>query len=276
MNQTVCVEQNEDEANKIAELERKIETYDRIHTAEVMEGLARIERIAGLELRLKACHKEIGELRERIEFDRCKVEVSLMLIKAEERRIESREALAAKHTEEAFRARDKAQAEAAALRKELSAITERLGRGQCEDGFGKDSRYEWVCRLQKALDSAQLSASINSEFDRRNSSKNSLPIDMLLFCPNCGEQHIDRAKPEQKDETGESWNNPPHRSHRCDYCSWIWRPADVPTNGVKEIQTKGKVDQDPRPRKGGAGNGSVSVGGDIIGGLIITSKNNLT
>lgn len=76
------------------------------------------------------------------------------------------------------------------------------------------------------------------------------PIDMLLFCPKCGAQHIDA--PEGRVLWGDEpiteqsytllWNNPPHRSHLCHACGNIWRPADVPTNGVKAIQTKGKAD----------------------------------
>jgi hypothetical protein len=64
------------------------------------------------------------------------------------------------------------------------------------------------------------------------------PIDMVLICPNCGTQHIDQPQPEK------NWDNPPHRSHECHHCDWVWRPADVPTNGVEKIQTKGKVDSE--------------------------------
>ncbi|WP_143188392.1 hypothetical protein [Burkholderia ubonensis] len=73
------------------------------------------------------------------------------------------------------------------------------------------------------------------------------PIPMLLFCPRCGTQHIDG--PEVGDiDTGNGihddvqWANPPHRSHLCHACGTIWRPADVPTNGVAAIQTRGKAD----------------------------------
>lgn len=65
-----------------------------------------------------------------------------------------------------------------------------------------------------------------------------VPIDMVLHCPNCGTQHIDS---EELCE-GTSWDNPPHRSHLCHACGHIWRPADVPTNGVKAVLTKGKAD----------------------------------
>jgi predicted RNA-binding Zn-ribbon protein involved in translation (DUF1610 family) len=79
------------------------------------------------------------------------------------------------------------------------------------------------------------------------------PIDMILYCPNCGQQHIDEpgettrwANNEHPPRvTGEPWTNPPHRSHLCHACGMIWRPADVATNGVAEIKTKGHHDSWP-------------------------------
>lgn len=87
------------------------------------------------------------------------------------------------------------------------------------------------------------------------------PIDMVLHCPACLEQHIDG--PEEPFAYGgvtgvndyrtasgtivtkkaaDRWANPPHRSHLCHHCGHIWRPADVPTNGVLETKTHGKND----------------------------------
>ena len=63
------------------------------------------------------------------------------------------------------------------------------------------------------------------------------PIDMVLHCPACGLQHIDAP-----DERTPGWVNEPHRSHLCHGCGHIWRPADVPTNGVAAVTTKGKAD----------------------------------
>lgn len=68
------------------------------------------------------------------------------------------------------------------------------------------------------------------------------PINMLLFCPHCSEQHIDDPQPEK------GWDNPPHRSHECQFCGWVWRPADVATYGVAQITTEGKRDGSARPR----------------------------
>ncbi len=62
------------------------------------------------------------------------------------------------------------------------------------------------------------------------------PIDMILYCPECHTQHIDAPEPEK------GWDNPPHKSHLCHCCGRIWRPADVATNGVAKIKTRGEED----------------------------------
>lgn len=74
------------------------------------------------------------------------------------------------------------------------------------------------------------------------------PIDMVLHCPTCGLQHIDApedlpmAIPGGMFDGSAGWVNPPHRSHLCHGCGHIWRPADVPTNGVAAVKTTGKAD----------------------------------
>lgn len=76
-------------------------------------------------------------------------------------------------------------------------------------------------------------------------------IDMVLHCPKCGRQHIDApdgephlnvARIDEDASITEPWDNPPHRSHLCHGCGHIWRPADVPTNGVAAVKTTGKAD----------------------------------
>lgn len=89
------------------------------------------------------------------------------------------------------------------------------------------------------------------------------PIDMVLHCPQCGYQHIDAPEPNADwcdgcdpdncqgcgaASTGK-WTNPPHRSHLCANCKFVWRPCDVATNGVLAIQTKGEKDK-PLPLRG--------------------------
>lgn len=89
------------------------------------------------------------------------------------------------------------------------------------------------------------------------------PIDMVLFCPRCHQQHIDAPHhwsdkfdaptgdeaPEDRAALDKAvrkyeaeWTNPPHRSHECQHCKFTWRPADVPTNGVAAVKTKGQRD----------------------------------
>lgn len=60
--------------------------------------------------------------------------------------------------------------------------------------------------------------------------------------------------PEERDPvSGEApLRAPSHRSHLCrpedGGCGHIWRPADVPTNGVAAVKTKGKRDDEPLGR----------------------------
>lgn len=72
------------------------------------------------------------------------------------------------------------------------------------------------------------------------------PIDMVLHCTACGMQHIDRPDtPEDGADWKDpeiAWTNPPHRSHLCHGCGHIWRPADVHTNGVEAIRSRGVND----------------------------------
>lgn len=68
------------------------------------------------------------------------------------------------------------------------------------------------------------------------------PIDMVLYCPKCGKQHIDAP-----DERTPDWTNPPHKSHLCHGCGHIWRPSDTPTNGVERTASGKDADTAPTP-----------------------------
>lgn len=86
-----------------------------------------------------------------------------------------------------------------------------------------------------------------------------LVMDLLLFCPNCGTQHIDKPEPaapaRHYDELpggmaeNQPWDNPPHRTHLCrpadGGCGHRWRPSDWHTNGVHSITSKGVNDSEP-------------------------------
>jgi hypothetical protein len=98
-------------------------------------------------------------------------------------------------------------------------------------------------------------------------------LDIILHCPRCKTQHIDRAEPETCENCGhekrlhddrdisnictdcagaaneckgfKAWLNPPHKSHRCLNCNIVWRPADFCTNGVASVKTRGENDTWP-------------------------------
>lgn len=73
------------------------------------------------------------------------------------------------------------------------------------------------------------------------------PIDMILHCPECHAQHIDRPDDPDSDAArlerhraansvrnpvANVWTNPPHHKHLCASCGHLWKPANVNTNGV--------------------------------------------
>jgi hypothetical protein len=86
------------------------------------------------------------------------------------------------------------------------------------------------------------------------------PVDAVLWCPNCFEQHIDVADPMVCETCGlygenecicdvfNPWLNPPHKSHRCNFCNHVWRPMNHPTNGVVALEKTGERDGFAQPR----------------------------
>lgn len=77
-------------------------------------------------------------------------------------------------------------------------------------------------------------APLSLDTERLREASEAAPINMLLWCPNCHHQHVDAPDAD--------WTNPPHRSHLCHACGTVWRPADVETNGVVWIETRGSKD----------------------------------
>ena len=49
------------------------------------------------------------------------------------------------------------------------------------------------------------------------------PVPMLLWCPACGQRHVDAGEFATK----------PHHTHACQHCGMVWRPALGPTVGVQ-------------------------------------------
>ena len=48
-------------------------------------------------------------------------------------------------------------------------------------------------------------------------------VPMILYCPDCGERHIDEGE----------WATKEHHTHACQACGATWRPVVIPTTGVK-------------------------------------------
>lgn len=66
------------------------------------------------------------------------------------------------------------------------------------------------------------------------------PVAMLLWCPSCHRRHIDTDKFASK----------VHHTHACQSCGMVWRPALVPTVGVRFFKN-----EDNSPPQGGSGEG---------------------
>lgn len=50
-----------------------------------------------------------------------------------------------------------------------------------------------------------------------------MTLPMLLWCPECGQRHIDVGEFATKE----------HHTHACQHCGMVWRPAIQPTMGVQ-------------------------------------------
>lgn len=69
------------------------------------------------------------------------------------------------------------------------------------------------------------SGSVGAAFDRLDKvlAAKDEPIPMRITCPDCGELHIDEGE----------WATRIHHTHSCQACGLTWRPAVVPTVGVR-------------------------------------------
>lgn len=54
-------------------------------------------------------------------------------------------------------------------------------------------------------------------------SRQEVPVPLLLWCPACHERHVDEGELATR----------PHRTHACQGCGFLWAPAVVPTVGVR-------------------------------------------
>lgn len=65
------------------------------------------------------------------------------------------------------------------------------------------------------------------------------PIPLLLWCPACGQRHIDEG----------AYAVQTHHTHACQSCGMVWRPALVSTVGVQFLP--GFKNPEPEPEKCG-------------------------
>lgn len=77
--------------------------------------------------------------------------------------------------------------------------------------------HDAFARILKALRSGSVNALVIDQDTKP------VPILMRLPCPACHELHIDEHEFAQK----------PHHTHACQHCGNCWRPAIVPTCGVR-------------------------------------------
>lgn len=113
-------------------------------------------------------------------------------------------------------------------------------------------REFWTPEVVELIRSIEINPSARHQVSSAARAGDAEPVGMVLHCPKCRRQHIDEPELHHLDLALEwngldgvpdaSWSNPPHRSHLCHGCGHIWRPADVPTNGVEAVKTKGKAD----------------------------------
>lgn len=75
-------------------------------------------------------------------------------------------------------------------------------------------------RVKRDQESKAIEVGVSAVLGVKEPEVKSIP--MLLWCPACGERHIDAGEFAVK----------PHHTHACQECGMVWRPALVPTCGV--------------------------------------------
>lgn len=91
-----------------------------------------------------------------------------------------------------------------------------------DDAGSADFIAEARTRWEAALDD-------NERLERRvaeftfEASAHAAPIPMLLWCPKCGERHVDEGE----------FATRVHTTHACQACGLVWKPAKIPTVGVR-------------------------------------------
>ncbi len=110
--------------------------------------------------------------------------------------------------------------EADALRKIREAIVQLKAslEGHKSPATGFEAAYCWLDSCKDICDKA-----LEQAWETPTPSAPGAAIPMLLVCPACGERHIDEGEFATKE----------HHTHACQECGHVWRPAVVPTTGVR-------------------------------------------
>lgn len=66
------------------------------------------------------------------------------------------------------------------------------------------------------------------------------PIHIWITCPRCNELHVYGV-----DARGVDWATKPHHTHTCQGCGLTWRPAKVPTVGVRFLPGFSNEEEEP-------------------------------
>ena len=77
-----------------------------------------------------------------------------------------------------------------------------------------------LCMWRAAVAELEIRERVKRDREIRDSKES--PIPMILNCPQCSKQHIDR----------DEWAARPHRTHLCEHCGYKWRPDERYTVGV--------------------------------------------
>lgn len=108
-----------------------------------------------------------------------------------------------------------------------------ISRALFDARIGHEIRFEAASvELVSPFENAGRITAIVVEYRAGNAKLLPAPIDMLLYCPRCGTQHVDAPHQES------GWTNPPHRTHLCAHCGALWRPSDSCTNGVAKLKSE--------------------------------------
>lgn len=86
-----------------------------------------------------------------------------------------------------------------------------------DDGFREED--DWPASAKRRIDELKNQLAVA----RLAAKAVDQPIPMRLPCPSCHTLHVDEGEFKTK----------PHHTHACQNCGEVWRPAIVPTVGVR-------------------------------------------